>query len=76
MTKVSCSRIAAQLTRYLTEGGELPPELIEHVSHCSECGQTLRRAQLLGDLLERTRDEQPAVAAPVVLSQTMTGRWL
>jgi phage shock protein PspC (stress-responsive transcriptional regulator) len=72
MTKASCSRIAEQLTRYLTEGGDLPRELIEHVRHCSECGETLRRAQLLGDLLERTRDEQPGFAAPVVLSRAMT----
>lgn len=72
MTKASCSGTAEQLTRYLTEGGELPPDLIEHVRHCSECGETFRRAQLLGDLLERTGDEQPALAAPVALSQAMT----
>ena len=72
MTKAMCSRTAEQLTRYLTVGGELPPEIIEHVSQCSECGETLTRAQLLGDLLARARDEQPAPAAPLVLSQTMT----
>jgi phage shock protein PspC (stress-responsive transcriptional regulator) len=71
MTKASCSRSADQLIGYLTVGGELPPDLIEHVRDCSECGDTLRRAQLLGDLLEQTRDEQPAVAAPVALSQAM-----
>ena len=53
MTKAACSRTAEQLTRYLTVGGELPPELIEHISHCSECGETLKRAQLLGDFLAR-----------------------
>jgi phage shock protein PspC (stress-responsive transcriptional regulator) len=72
MTNASCSRSAEQLTRYLSEGGELPPELIEHVRHCSDCGETLRRAQLLGELLERTRDEQPRLAAPAALSQVMT----
>jgi phage shock protein PspC (stress-responsive transcriptional regulator) len=72
MTNPSCSRTAEQLTRYLTEGGELPPDVIEHVGHCSECGETLRRAQLLGDLLERTRDEQPVLDAPAPLSQAMT----
>ena len=72
MTKASCSRTADQLTRYLTEGGELPLDLSEHVRHCSKCGETLMRAQLLGDLLERARDEQAGLAAPVALSQAMT----
>lgn len=76
MTNAWCSRTAEQLTRYLTEGGELPADVIEHVSHCSECGETLRRAQLLGDLLERARDEQPLVDAPVPLSQAMTSEVL
>lgn len=72
MTKASCSRSAEQLTRYLTEGGELPTKLIEHGRHCSQCGETLRRAQLLGELLNRTRDEQPGLAAPLALSEAVT----
>jgi phage shock protein PspC (stress-responsive transcriptional regulator) len=71
MTKASCSRSTEQLTRYLSEGGGLPPELIEHVRDCSACGETVRRAQLLGDLLERSQDEPPAPAAPPALSQVM-----
>lgn len=72
MTKTSCSRTAEQLTRYLTDGGELPPDMIEHVRHCSECEETLLRAQLLGDLLERARHEQRGLTPPLALSQAMT----
>ena len=72
MTKTSCSRTAEQLTRYLTSGGELPPDLVEHIRHCSECDETLLRAQMLGDLLERARHEQVAITPPVALSQAMT----
>jgi phage shock protein PspC (stress-responsive transcriptional regulator) len=72
MTKASCSRSAEQLTRYLTEGGDLPHHFTEHVRQCSECGETLRRAQLLGELLERTHDAQPGLAAPVALSLAVT----
>ncbi len=73
MTTASCSRTAGQLTRYLTEGGELPAETIEHVRHCGACGETLQRAQSLGELLDRTDDELPTPALNVALPPAVTG---
>jgi phage shock protein PspC (stress-responsive transcriptional regulator) len=72
MTNASCFRTAPQLTRYLTEGGELPPDLVEHLGHCGDCGETLRRARLLGELLDRTGDDRSAAAPRVPLSPAMT----
>lgn len=64
----SCNRFAPALTRYLIEGGELPPEALDHLRHCADCAATVRRAELLGELLEHPVDEVPAITeAPLPL---------
>lgn len=59
-----CSRFTPELTRYLLDGGELAPGALAHVRDCVECRATIRRAELLGDLLE---DGAPAGEEIVVM---------
>ncbi len=62
----SCTRLAPVLSRYLIEGGELSPDAIDHLRHCADCAATIRRAELLGELLENPVDDvQPTVEEPL-----------
>ena len=43
---------SAALTRYLAQGEELDAATLAHLRECGECSETLRRAQLLSELLD------------------------